>query len=99
MIKATVLALLGTASLFSQTQSPETYDYKVTKIEVFYTLSNGEIAILPTPIDVKEGAEVKIVRDGTSYSIVDSNGNAYKCQILIVDRAPDPASLKREKKK
>ena len=100
MIRATIFALLGATSLFSQTTSPEKYDsVKVTKVEVFYTLSSGEIAALSSAIDVKEGSEVKIVREGNSYSIIDSQGNAHKCQILIVDSALDPLPSKKKKRK
>ena len=102
MIKASVLALVSAVSILAQGTPPERHDsVKVTKIETsyFYTLSSGETAISDNAIDVKEGSEVTVLREGDSTYIVDSDGKKYKCRIFIADPAPlNPPSKKKKKK-
>lgn len=87
-VRAALFALISVASTLAQGPRPEKYhSVKVIKIVSYptvpifnYTLSADYGASCPTPINVKEGDEVKFAIEGAVLYIIDHEGQTHQCK-------------------
>ena len=95
---AKLLALVGTAILLAEPPPSEKYcSVKVVKIAsdpdvpfYSYTLSANYVAGCSTPIDAKEGSEVKFAIQKARLYILDRDGKVHECNWIefIPPKAP-----------
>jgi hypothetical protein len=104
MGRIVILALICGASLQAEVPPPEKF-HSVRVIKIFsdptgtsysYTLSGNYVATSPTPINAKEGSEVKYAIDGAALYLIDGDGKTHQCQWGVFD-SPYPIPPPKKK--